>query len=116
MSESDLREEEQEEEEMEDRRRGVRRGREGTRGQSYEQLDSLTLPLAPRRAPRPHPPPPGHLARAPSQATMHMTTVPQVCQAPGTCTVHRAPSTTQKAESLHQHHGLTCPSPWWRGS
>ena len=78
MSESDLREdEEDDEEEMEERRRR-RRGQDRIRGLSYEQLDSLTMPLAPRRPPRTYPPPPGQLTRAPSQATMHMTTVPQV--------------------------------------
>jgi len=77
MSESDLREdEEDDEEEMEERRRR-RRGQDRIRGLSYEQLDSLTMPLAPRRPPRTYPPPPGQLTRAPSQATMHMTTVPQ---------------------------------------
>merc|ERR550517_2155496 len=77
MSESDLREDEEEdEEEFEERRR--RRGQERVRGRSYEQLDSLTQPLAPRRPPRTYPPPPGQLTRAPSQATMHLTTVPQV--------------------------------------
>eukprot|EP00092_Neocalanus_flemingeri_P022347 GFUD01024238.1.p1 GENE.GFUD01024238.1~~GFUD01024238.1.p1 ORF type:complete len:351 (+),score=86.25 GFUD01024238.1:238-1290(+) len=47
-------------------------------------LDSSTLPLPPKRgrytklpAPDIYPPPPGILQRAPSQATMHFTTVPQ---------------------------------------
>ena len=46
--------------------------------------DSSTLPLPPRRGrytklppPDIYPPPPGILQRAPSQATMHFTTVPQ---------------------------------------
>ena len=46
--------------------------------------DSSTLPLPPRRGrytklshPNTYPPPPGILQRAPSQATMHFTTVPQ---------------------------------------
>merc|ERR1719189_3072397 len=77
MSESDLREEEDEEEHNDERRR-QRRGQDRVRGRSYEQLDSLTLPIiAPRRTPRTYPPPPGQLTRAPSQATMHLTTVPQ---------------------------------------
>ena len=78
MSESDLREDEEEDEEELEERRRIRRGHERVRGRSYEQLDSLTLPLAPRRPPRTYPPPPGQLTRAPSQATMHLTTVPQV--------------------------------------
>ena len=78
MSESDLREDEEEDEEELEERRRRRRGHERVRGRSYEQLDSLTLPLAPRRPPRTYPPPPGQLTRAPSQATMHLTTVPQV--------------------------------------
>ena len=78
MSESDLREDEEDEEEDVEERRRRRRGQDRIRGLSYEQLDSLTMPLAPRRPPRTYPPPPGQLTRAPSQATMHMTTVPQV--------------------------------------
>ena len=46
--------------------------------------DRSTLPLPPRRGrytklspPNTYPPPPGILQRAPSQATMHFTTVPQ---------------------------------------
>ena len=78
MSESDLREDEEEDDEELEERRRRRRGHERVRGRSYEQLDSLTLPLAPRRPPRTYPPPPGQLTRAPSQATMHLTTVPQV--------------------------------------
>ena len=79
MSESDLREDEEEDEEELDERRRRRRGQDRVRGRSYEQLDSLTLPIiAPRRPPRTYPPPPGQLTRAPSQATMHLTTVPQV--------------------------------------
>ena len=78
MSESDLREDEEEDEEEFEERRRRRRGQERVRGRSYEQLDSLTQPLAPRRPPRTYPPPPGQLTRAPSQATMHLTTVPQV--------------------------------------
>ena len=73
MSESDLREEQVEVEELEERRR--RRRGQG-RGRSFDQLDRLTLPLAPQRPPRTYPPPPGLLTRAPSQATMHLTTVP----------------------------------------
>ena len=76
MSESDLREEEEEDEEELEERRRRREGHERVRGRSYEQLDRLTI--APRRPPRTYPPPPGHLTRAPSQATMHLTTVPQV--------------------------------------
>ena len=77
MSESDLREEEEEDEEELEERRRRREGHERVRGRSYEQLDRLTI--APRRpGPRTYPPPPGHLTRAPSQATMHLTTVPQV--------------------------------------
>ena len=80
MSESDLREDEEEdEEEHNDERRRQRRGQDRVRGRSYEQLDSLTLPIiAPRRPPRTYPPPPGQLTRAPSQATRHLTTVTQV--------------------------------------
>ena len=82
MSESDLREDEEEDEEEFEERRRRRRGHERVRGRSYEQLDSLILPLAPRRPPRTYPPPPGQLTRAPSQATMHLTTVPQVGSIP----------------------------------
>jgi len=41
--------------------------------------DSSTLPLSPKRGQYSdtYPPPPGILTRAPSQATMHFTTVPQ---------------------------------------
>ena len=79
MSESDLREDEtllEEEEREDEERRRRRRGRQG-RGRSWDQLDirrlSEVAPLSVDRVPHPLP---GLLTRAPSQATMHYTTVP----------------------------------------